>query len=152
MAILLCGGMISCATSLRNETLIVPGNGVGPYDLGVTTREEVLADGHSLEEKDPQKLRFEFQFDEEDRLEYISVHAPGWETASGIGVGSSLGDMLQAYPVDGLIAQVHRDAHVGYIYWYPGILFGLKQELGQLAVHDIFIMRFPPEESQPRGR
>ncbi|PCJ53027.1 MAG: hypothetical protein COA70_10190 [Planctomycetota bacterium] len=137
----------SCTAPLRNANLIVAGDGIGPYRLGITTREEVLADGYSLAVKDPLRLKFEFQFDEANRLEYISVHEPGWQTAHGIGVGSSLHDLLKAYPLEQLWLSVEPASHGGHIYWYPGMVVLVKNRGGEV-IDDIYIMRFP----QTRGR
>jgi len=145
--LLMCMTAFACTAPLRNASLIVPGDGIGPCRLGITTRDEVLADGHSLAVKDPLRLKYEFQFDDSDRLEYISVHEPGWQTAQGIGVGSSLEDLLAVYPLEDLLVSVDYHPHTGYTYWYPGMVVFVKNRGGEV-VDSLCILRFP----QTRGR
>lgn len=140
-ALLLVVTVLSCNAPLRNDHTIVPGDGIGPYRLGITSRAEVLADGHSLAVKNPLLLRYEFQFDEGDRLKCISVHEPGWKTSRGIGVGSSRNALLLAYPVTELKVPAFPSPHGGHTYWYPGMLVYVGS-WKEKVIDDIYILPF----------
>ncbi|MCS7235008.1 MAG: hypothetical protein RMM30_03405 [Armatimonadota bacterium] len=120
--------------AVRGQHLIIPGRAVGPVVLGMASRQLFQQLGPPAGAARPQAgarlwwpdRGLAVRLDREGRVEAVFVESPQFRTAEGLGVGSSVGDVVAAFG-PALHAQEDRTT---LILAYPalGISFAVRKD------------------------
>ncbi len=115
------GGASRDESSIANEH-IVPGIGFREYRIGKSKLKEILGEDSAENRRKWKERGYTFEFNQGRELTAISFHLPEFTTAEGIGPGSSIEEMREAYP-EAKLTSVKNDKFKYAIWRTKGVEF-----------------------------
>ncbi|MCG8649824.1 MAG: M56 family metallopeptidase, partial [Pirellulales bacterium] len=111
---------------------IIPGSGIGSYQIGSSTQKEILGEDSAEKRREFNDRGMAFEFNQGRELTAITFHHPGFTTRQGIGPGSKIDEMRRAFPAAKLV-QSQNDKFKDRIWKADGIEF-LPDDKGKITL------------------